>query len=103
MELLRGHTLAEEVRGGRQLGVKRTCTIGMQLCDALDAAHRAGIVHRDLKPGNIVILDEPPGRDLIKVLDFGLAKSLVADTTSNVTHSGALLGTPLYMAPEAIE
>jgi tRNA A-37 threonylcarbamoyl transferase component Bud32 len=103
MELLRGHTLADELRGGKRLSVRRTCTIAMQLCDALEAAHRQGIVHRDLKPSNIVILDEPPGRDLIKVLDFGLAKSLVADTTSNVTHSGALLGTPLYMAPEQIE
>ena len=103
MELLRGHTLARELDAGRPLPLRRVATIGVQLCDALDAAHAQGIIHRDLKPGNIVILDEPPGRDLIKVLDFGLAKSLVGDTSSVVTHTNAILGTPLYMPPEQIE
>ncbi|HSS01175.1 MAG TPA: serine/threonine-protein kinase, partial [Kofleriaceae bacterium] len=64
--------------------------------------HKQGIVHRDLKPGNVMILDDPPGRDLVKVLDFGLAKSLGREAMSKVTHSDALLGTPLYMAPEQI-
>jgi serine/threonine-protein kinase len=103
MELLRGHTLASELGKGRRLNAKRTVTIAAQLCDALEAAHAQGIVHRDLKPSNIVILDDPPGRDLIKVLDFGLAKSLVQDSGSLVTNTDALLGTPLYMAPEQIE
>ncbi len=103
MELLRGHTLASELGKGRRINPKRTVTVALQLCDALEAAHAQGIVHRDLKPSNIVILDDPPGRDLIKVLDFGLAKSLVQDSGSVVTHSDALLGTPLYMAPEQIE
>src|SRR5258705_158207 len=83
--------------------VRRTANIALQLCDALEAAHAQGIVHRDLKPGNIVILDDPPGRDLLKVLDFGLAKSLVTDTTSQVTNTNAILGTPLYMSPEQVE
>jgi serine/threonine protein kinase len=103
MELLRGHTLASELGKGRRLNAKRTVTIAAQLCDALEAAHAQGIVHRDLKPSNIVILDDPPGRDLIKVLDFGLAKSLIQDSGSIVTNTDALLGTPLYMAPEQIE
>jgi serine/threonine-protein kinase len=103
MELLRGHTLASELGKGRRLNAKRTVTIAAQLCDALEAAHAQGIVHRDLKPSNIVILDDPPGRDLIKVLDFGLAKSLIQDSGSLVTNTDALLGTPLYMAPEQIE
>jgi len=103
MELLRGHTLARELQSLVALPVKRVMTIALQLCDALDVAHAQGIIHRDLKPGNIVILDDPPGRDLIKVLDFGLAKSLVSDTSSVVTHSSAIIGTPLYMAPEQIE
>jgi serine/threonine-protein kinase len=103
MELLRGHTLASELGKGRRLNAKRTVTIAAQLCDALEAAHAQGIVHRDLKPSNIVILDDPPGRDLIKVLDFGLAKSLVQDSGSLVTNTDALLGTPLYMAPEQID
>ncbi len=103
MELLRGHTLASELGQGRRLNPKRTVAISSQLCDALEAAHAQGIVHRDLKPSNIVILDDPPGRDLIKVLDFGLAKSLIQDSGSVVTNTDALLGTPLYMAPEQIE
>jgi serine/threonine-protein kinase len=103
MELLRGHTLARELEAMRALPVRRVVTIALQLCDALDSAHAQQIIHRDLKPGNIVILDDPPGRDLIKVLDFGLAKTLVAETTSLVTQTDAVLGTPLYMAPEQIE
>jgi serine/threonine-protein kinase len=103
MELLRGHTLASELGQDRRINPRRTITVASQLCDALEAAHAQGIVHRDLKPSNIVILDDPPGRDLIKVLDFGLAKSLVQDSGSVVTNTDALLGTPLYMAPEQIE
>ena len=103
MELIRGRTLSSDLEAQRPLPLKRVVAIGSHLCDALDAAHGQGIVHRDLKPGNIMILDEPPGRDLLKVLDFGLSKSLVTDTSSLVTHSSALLGTPLYMAPEQIE
>ena len=102
MELLRGRTLASELGGARRFSVRRALTIGLQLCDALEAAHAQGIVHRDLKPGNVVVLDDPPGRDLIKVLDFGLAKSLVADT-SQVTNTDAILGTPLYMCPEQVQ
>ncbi len=103
MELLRGHTLTAELGQGRRLNPKRTVTMALQLCDALEAAHAQGIVHRDLKPSNIVILDDPPGRDLLKVLDFGLAKSLAQDSGSVVTNTDALLGTPLYMSPEQIE
>ncbi|MEZ4365518.1 MAG: protein kinase [Kofleriaceae bacterium] len=103
MELLRGRTLGAELKGERRLATKRALTIALQLCDALEAAHAQTIIHRDLKPGNIVILDEPPGRDLIKVLDFGLAKSLLTDTSSRVTNTDAILGTPLYMAPESVQ
>ncbi|MBA2539767.1 MAG: protein kinase [Deltaproteobacteria bacterium] len=102
MELLRGRPLSKDLEAMRPLPMKRVKSIGMQMCDALDAAHSQGIIHRDLKPGNIVILDEPVGRDLVKILDFGLAKSLVQDNTSLVTKTDAILGTPLYMPPEQI-
>ncbi len=101
MEMLRGQTLAQVI-AGRACSPRRTIKIALQLCDALEAAHRQDIVHRDLKPQNVVILDEPPGRDLVKVLDFGLAKSLVHDDSA-VTRSDAILGTPLYMSPESIQ
>jgi tRNA A-37 threonylcarbamoyl transferase component Bud32 len=103
MELLRGRTLAQVIATSGPMPVRRAFAIGVQLCDALDAAHGQGIVHRDLKPQNVVVLDDPPGRDLVKVLDFGLAKSLAAGEGTTVTESDAMLGTPLYMAPETIE
>jgi eukaryotic-like serine/threonine-protein kinase len=102
MELLRGRALARDLEGHRPLPLPRITAIALQICDALGAAHGQGIIHRDLKPHNIVILDEPPGRDLLKILDFGLAKSLTNETTSLVTQTDALLGTPLYMPPEQI-
>jgi len=102
MELLRGRPLSKDLEVMRPLPMKRIKSIGMQICDALDAAHSQGIIHRDLKPGNIVILDDTAGRDIIKILDFGLAKSLVQENTSLVTRTDAILGTPLYMPPEQI-
>ena len=77
----------------------------MQLCDALVASHARGIVHRDLKPGNIMLVDEPTRGELVKVLDFGIAKALVHETSRNsqLTLAGTIIGTPHYMAPEAIE
>ena len=101
MELLRGRPLSKDLAAMRPLSMKRIKTISLQICDGLDAAHAQGIIHRDLKPGNIIILDDPPGRDVIKILDFGLAKSL-QDDTSLVTRTDAILGTPLYMPPEQI-
>jgi len=102
MELLRGHPLADDLRLRRPLPLRRIITITSQICDALESAHGQGIIHRDLKPQNILLLDDPPGRDLLKILDFGLAKSLASETTSLVTRTDAVLGTPLYMPPEHI-
>jgi len=102
MELLKGRTLAHE-QHGEPWALKRAAGVVSQLCDALESAHAQGIIHRDLKPGNIIVLDDPPGRDLIKVLDFGLAKSLAAEPHSRVTKTDTVLGTPLYMPPEQID
>ena len=102
MELLRGRTLLEVLRCDGAMPVERVLRIGVQLCDALDAAHRLGIIHRDLKPSNVMVLDDPPGRDLCKVLDFGLAKSLHGDD-STATHSDHIVGTPAYTPPEVAQ
>jgi len=103
MEMLSGETLADALARNGRFAPRGACEVAMQLCDALVAAHARGVVHRDLKPANIVIADRPV-RDLVKVLDFGLAKSLANDsvTWTSLTEVGAVLGTPLYMAPEAI-
>ncbi len=99
MELIRGRTLQELVDAEGAFAHGRALRIGVQLCDALQAAHKLDIIHRDLKLANVIVLDDAPGRDLIKVLDFGLAKS-AAEVETTGTQSGIVVGTPRYMAPE---
>jgi len=102
MELVRGATLEAELARGR-LAPERTREIAVQLCDALAATHEHGIVHRDLKPANIMLLEAPGLHDIVKVLDFGLATSLVGPRAApRLTIAGMVMGTPRYMAPETI-
>jgi serine/threonine protein kinase len=99
MELVNGRTLDQVIEVERAFQPERVVRIGAQVCDALEGAHALRIVHRDLKPSNIMLLSS--GRDLVKVLDFGLAKSVAADQApTTITGAGALLGTPAFMPPE---
>jgi serine/threonine protein kinase len=98
MELLTGRTLDQVIEEDGLFDARRVVKIGTQICDALEAAHAMSIVHRDLKPENVMLLDT--GRDFVKVLDFGLAKSLEQDPAMDVTVSGILQGTPQYVPPE---
>ncbi|HEY6035015.1 MAG TPA: serine/threonine-protein kinase [Kofleriaceae bacterium] len=93
MELVKGKTLFEA--GVQPLA--HVVRIGVQLCDALQAAHAVGIVHRDLKLENVIVLDGD--RDHVKVLDFGLARSLL-DPDGRATEAGLIAGTPRYLSPE---
>lgn len=106
MELLRGQTLAGLLAAGA-LTVERGVSIIREVLEALCEAHRLGIVHRDIKPSNVFVCE----RGRVKVLDFGLAKSLSGtdsgepgeDTISDLptqTLDGVVLGTPLYVSPE---
>jgi serine/threonine-protein kinase len=102
MELLDGESLAERLARVRLLTPRETNQIVTEVCRALARAHDAGIVHRDLKPANLFLI-ENGDQEVTKVLDFGIAKSqLPADGVDSMTHSGAILGTPLYMSPEQI-
>ncbi len=102
MEFLEGADLRTVLSLEGRLSVDRCLNIGVQICDALEAAHSRGIIHRDLKPDNIILQDEPH-TDFVKVLDFGLARSLQSAASSvvqHLTHTGLLIGSVHYMSPE---
>jgi serine/threonine-protein kinase len=102
MELVRGEDLGVLLRRDGPMPFSRARLILMQVCDALIEAHEAGIIHRDLKPENLLISRSRDGRDVVKVLDFGLAKLRDTEETNQVTGRGSLVGTPYYMSPEQI-
>jgi eukaryotic-like serine/threonine-protein kinase len=103
MEYMEGRTLAQVLSQTGPLPWSRVISIGQQVCRSLREAHGMGIVHRDLKPANIMLLNESD-QDLVKVLDFGLVKSIAPVTEGSlspeITQSGTFLGSPQYMAPE---
>src|SRR5207245_11793372 len=99
MELLEGHPLAEEMNECPKLPVDRAIFVTRQMLGGLEGAHRAGVVHRDLKPENVFLVARPDGTELVKLLDFGIAK-LRKDASVKLTSTGMVLGTPMYMAPE---
>ena len=101
MELLRGESLAARLQRRTVLSFDETLSIFSQIAEALAFAHERRIVHRDLKPDNVFIVSERT-KELVKVLDFGVAKRLDTESYGNKlkTHTGTLLGTPYYMSPE---
>ncbi len=101
MELLDGVSLREllKAKGRKYPPIARLLGIGIQVCEALDAAHAKGVVHRDLKPDNVFVVKRD-GEDFVKVLDFGIAKLRDSGDDQASTMSGMILGTPHYMAPE---
>ena len=118
MEYLVGEDLAKLLAREGQLPVPRAVNMIVQACRGLDAAHAAGVIHRDLKPENLFVCKRGDGSDLLKLLDFGIAKlakpvgaggamgaggaiSAIGDgPPPSVTRSGAAMGTPYYMPPE---
>jgi eukaryotic-like serine/threonine-protein kinase len=95
-EFLTGEDLDKKIKRGDPIPVARKIEILMAIADGLGYAHNASIVHRDVKPANVRILDD----GTVKVMDFGIAKSLQSE--SNLTQTGITLGTSAYLAPEQI-
>lgn len=101
MELLDGYTLADYLKQKGHLSVNRALEIAIPICQVLAKAHKAGIIHRDIKPENIFLHAEPNG-EVIKVLDFGIAKLLGTNERDNMDTAGLILGTPAYLALERL-
>jgi len=100
MEMLEGVTLGQEIRNAGRLDVERAVSIVGDVCKAVEAAHAAGVIHRDLKPDNVFIESAPGGSDVVKVLDFGIAKLRETGDGSEPEGFGGCIGTPAYMSPE---
>jgi eukaryotic-like serine/threonine-protein kinase len=99
MEFLEGETLGAWLGKGRPDPAEAKRYL-LQVCEALEAAHREGIIHRDLKPDNIWIARPKHGEPYVKVLDFGIAKLAAADEEKSATKTGTVMGTPQFMSPE---
>ena len=99
MELLEGETLASRIRNAGRLPLGQIGDLGGQIASVLGATHAAHITHRDLKPDNIFVVQDAElvNRERVKILDFGIAK---LGTTTGLTATGGVMGTPGYMAPE---
>ncbi len=103
-EYAEGESLDILLRKQGALTVPRALHVLAQLADAIDHAHSRGVIHRDLKPGNMVLVEKRGQADVLKVLDFGIAKIIAPDYSETMiaTKQGQVFGTPAYMAPEQV-
>ncbi len=102
MDYLEGGSIAEIISSEGTMDSYRAIDLILQSCDALDHAHSEGVVHRDLKPSNIMVTKLKNGRELVKIVDFGVAKLMEEEqaSTPQLTRTGEVFGSPLYMSPE---
>lgn len=101
MDFVDGKSLEQIIRE-EKLTPERAIEIFVQISEALNHAHERGIIHRDLKPSNVMLTTDKNGFDVVKVVDFGIAKLLTNDDgmMNNLTQTGDVFGSPLYMSPE---
>jgi hypothetical protein len=103
MEYLPGVSLAQLIQIEGAVPPARAVHILKQICGSLAEAHEIGLVHRDIKPQNVMLCERGGQADFVKVLDFGLVKSIDDAQAANLTASNVLTGTPLYMPPERLK
>jgi serine/threonine protein kinase len=102
MDYLVGDSLAKIVKQDNHLEERRAVRVFLQACDALEHAHKKGVLHRDLKSSNIMLVEIEGKRDIVKVVDFGIAKFMPSSgkQPQNLTQTGEIFGSPIYMSPE---
>lgn len=101
MEFLQGRPLGQVIADEAPLEAGRAVALTCQILEALIGAHQQGIVHRDLKPDNVFLIEAPDGSELVKVLDFGIAKFLESEAMNEtLSRDGFIFGTPQYICPE---
>ena len=103
MELVEGVNLAHFVSYDPTVSIERCLWIMRQTCGAIQEAHEIGLIHRDIKPQNIMVCRKGQLMDLVKVVDFGLAKTMADNVARDVTATRVLIGTPGFIAPERLE
>jgi serine/threonine protein kinase len=111
MEYVRGQSLRQMIKKEGRMSPERSVHITLQILASLGEAHSRGIIHRDMKPANIMLFDRFSEKDVVKVLDFGIAKFVSNDGASmspenaqeDLTVAGRIVGTPRYMAPEQVK
>ena len=105
MEYLEGEDLGEVLKREGRLDQARAIELMLQVCDALQPAHERGIIHRDLKPANLFLVQREKYGEWVKVVDFGIAKvaAKVTGEQGSLTKTGAMMGTPFFMAPEQFQ
>ena len=102
MEYVDGESLSSLLAREGVLDPRRAIDIARQIADGLTAAHELGLVHRDLKPDNVIVAMKRDGREIAKVVDFGIAKAVSDLPKDALTRSGLVIGTPEYMSPEQL-
>lgn len=100
MEYLEGDDLAVILKREQRIAPEKVIEIFSQICGGLAVSHEKGIVHRDLKPSNIMLVFEKEGAPIVKLVDFGIAKTMSEMEKEHLTRTGETVGTPTYMSPE---
>jgi len=101
MEKLQGQELKDEITRNGSMEVNRAIRLFAQICDGMAVAHAQNMIHRDLKPQNVMLVRDSRGNEQIKILDFGLARTMDSNRTA-LTEPGTVMGSPQYMSPEQI-